>query len=326
MELSVEQYQELYRILRQYPLEVSHLELLQYHGRAVARVETPDAPYVLRVSYPLTRVERVREELDWLQALRHDTDLIVPSPVANKQGEFITSWGVDEGEPLQYCLLFNWVEGDSVRDSLSTETATAVGVVLARLHRHAQAYTAARATAFVGPRYDFNWLLGPASWWADGHAISDLGSDTYRRLQPAIALAGEAMSRLGEGSQHFGIIHSDLHFDNILLQNDRCALIDFDDCALGYYLYDLAITEQAFRYHYDHTPILAAFHEGYCRERGIPLASLRDIDAFMIAVDVGFLAWILRTDEVEARELLLPQVPEHIEHILACAERAKQSS
>src|SRR5258708_1276695 len=272
METSAQQYQRLYEILHHYRLKISHLEVLQNHGSLVARVETPDTPYVLRICYPLTALARVQEELDWLLALQHDTDLVVPSPVANEQGAFITSWRASELDSVQHCVLFNWVEGHSVRDSMSQETAESVGVLLSRLHRHAQSYTPPHASAFLGPRY-----------------------------------------------------HADLHFDNILLQNNRYALIDFGDCSLGYYLHDLAITEQAFRHCFDNQHIITAFHEGYCQERNIPLSFLRDIDAFMIPVDVLFLEWILSTDNSEARELLLSRVPQKIEHILESAERARRT-
>ncbi len=325
METSAQQYQRLYEILHHYRLKISHLEVLQNHGSLVARVETPDTPYVLRICYPMTALARVQEELDWLLALQHETDLVVPSPVANEQGAFITSWRASELDPVQHCVLFNWVEGHSVRDSMSQETAESVGALLARLHRHAQSYTPAHASAFVGPRYDIDWLIGPTSWWSSGRARQDLGSDTYTRLQSAIDLAVEAMSRFGEVPQHFGMIHADLHFDNILLQNNRYALIDFGDCSLGYYLHDLAITEQAFRHCFDNQHLITAFHEGYCRERNIPLPFLRDIDAFMIPVDVLFLEWILSTDNSEARELLLSRVPQKIEHILESAERARRT-
>ena len=325
METPAQQYQRLHEILRHYHLKISHLEVLQNHGSLVARVDTPSTTYVLRICYPMTALERVQEELKWLFALQRDTDLVVPSPVANEQGAFITSWAGSELDPLQHSVLFNWVEGDSVRSSLSQETAEAVGTLLARLHRHAQCYTPAHVSAFVGPRYDSNWLIGPPSWWSSGRARQDLGSDTYRRLQSAIDLAVEAMSRLSEIPEYFGVIHADLHFDNILRSKDRYALIDFGDCSLGYYLHDLAITEQAFRNTSVDQHLITAFHEGYCRERALPLSLLRDIDAFMISVDMIFLEWILSTDESQARELLLSQVPQKIEHMLESAERARRA-
>ena len=109
METSVQQYQRLHGILRHYHLKISHLEILQSHGSLVARVETPDTAYVLRICYPMTPLERVQEELNWLFALQRDTDLVVPSPVANEQGAFITSWTASELDSLPHGVLFKWV-------------------------------------------------------------------------------------------------------------------------------------------------------------------------------------------------------------------------
>src|SRR5260370_3301546 len=92
METSAQQYQRLYEILHHYRLKISHIDVLQNHGSLVARVETPATPYLLRISYPLTALARVQEELDWLLALQHQTDLVLPSPAANAQAAFITSW------------------------------------------------------------------------------------------------------------------------------------------------------------------------------------------------------------------------------------------
>src|SRR5436309_679082 len=48
--------------------------------------------YVLRINRPdPPPVARLRGELIWLDALRHDTDLIVPEPVATRDGEWLVS-------------------------------------------------------------------------------------------------------------------------------------------------------------------------------------------------------------------------------------------
>lgn len=147
-----------------------------------------------------------------------------------------------------------------------------MGNPIARFHRHAQSYTPTCKGRFAGRRYDIDWLFGPASWWSSGRARHGLGSDTYARLVPAIEVAAEAMSRYGEVPEYFGVIHADLHFDNILVANNHYSVIDFGDCSLGYYFHDLAIVEQVFRNRVHDQRCITAFHEHYCGERGSRLS------------------------------------------------------
>ena len=320
------EYQEkmLRDILLQYELKNPHTDVLQHHGNLVVRVQTANAVYVLRVYEQATSPERIQEELEWLVALQRDTDLAVPSPVTNREKTLITPWIGHGVSILHYAVLFNWVDGNPVSQYLSQEICAAIGTLIARLHRHAQSYTRPQNTAFVGACYNLDWLIGPTSWWSSGQAKRVLGGDTYTRLLPAIEIAADVMRRLGESHDHFGIIHADLHLDNILVANHRYAVIDFSDCAFGYYFFDLALTEQAFRNRAADQRCLTVFREHYCREGGIAALPLEEIDAFMIPIGVVFLEWVLSSDNPEIRSLMLPRVPTTIEQILVSAERAKR--
>lgn len=323
MEKTSDLSQKLHLFLQQYRLNDPHLKMLQNHGSLVVQVMVGTVSYVLRVCEPTTPAAHVQEELDWLFALRRETDLLAPSPVANDQGTYITPWIASEGDPVHLCVLFNWVEGEAVGPCLSLEGAGAIGSLIGQLHHHAQAYTPAATGGFVGPRYDLTWLIGPTSWWSSGRARHDLGGETYGRLVPALEIAAEAMRRQGEAPEHFGIIHHDLHFGNIMVNTNRYGVIAFGDCSLGHYLHDLAIVEQDFRETFNDPGYLTAFHQHYYQERGMAQFSPHDLEASMIWADVVFLEWILSTDILEARDYGLPLVPEKIEHIIASAERAK---
>ena len=39
----------------------------------------------------------------------------------------------------------------------------------------------------------------------------------------------------------YNLIHADLHFGNVLVDGDRLAVIDFDDCGFGWHPYELAV-------------------------------------------------------------------------------------
>jgi len=78
--------------LRDYPIEVARIALLQYEDNAVYEVTSgAGGRFILRVGAADGHgVAELRAELLWLDALRRDTDLVVPIPVPTGGGEPLT--------------------------------------------------------------------------------------------------------------------------------------------------------------------------------------------------------------------------------------------
>jgi hypothetical protein len=58
-----------------------------------------DGPYLLRINRPRVQTpDTIGSEMAWLSALRRDTDLGVPEPVAARDGSFVVLAG-DPGVP-----------------------------------------------------------------------------------------------------------------------------------------------------------------------------------------------------------------------------------
>ncbi|HRE26528.1 MAG TPA: phosphotransferase, partial [Anaerolineales bacterium] len=82
------------KALAPYGLTDARVRLLARHTNTLYRVDTADGRYVFRVSAPGLRTEReVASELSWLNALRRDTDLVVPEVVATRSGRRFVSVG-----------------------------------------------------------------------------------------------------------------------------------------------------------------------------------------------------------------------------------------
>ena len=52
---------------------------------------------------------------------------------------------------------------------------------------------------------------------------------------------GAVLARYGADARTYSLIHADLHFGNVLVDGDRLAVIDFDDCGFGWHQYELAV-------------------------------------------------------------------------------------
>ena len=96
------------------------------------------------------------------------------------------------------------------------------------------------------------------------------------------------LDRYGAGARTYSLIRSDLHFGNVLVDGDRLAVIDFDDCGFGWHQYELAVVLAG------HPPErfdvnFASLLRGYRRVRAFP-----DEDAALVPmfVVVRALAWL----------------------------------
>jgi Ser/Thr protein kinase RdoA (MazF antagonist) len=50
------------------------------------------------------------------------------------------------------------------------------------------------------------------------------------------------MLGLGTGPDVYGLIHADLHMDNVLFRDGEARAIDSDDCGFGYWMCDFAVS------------------------------------------------------------------------------------
>lgn len=246
-------------------------------------------------------------ELEWLSALSKDTHLEVPEPIKNKDGEFITQLSD------RNALLFKWVDGEPVSQHMSVDIAAKIGELIAILHEHTRHY---KPTSFVGPVYDANWLNGKTSWWKT-RASTDIGDEKFKELSPTVEGLAKHMNTL-QTSEYFGLIHSDLHFGNILVDDRKTNAIDFDGCALGFYAFDIALTEWEFTDYDNSEELTKTFRQSYKYNSGQAIS--KDASLFRIATCVAFLEWVFTSPNPKVREEKMGWVKSTLEDIRKAGE------
>src|SRR5215207_11187140 len=99
--------------LEQYDLDIARLTPLVHAENTTFRLDGADgARYVLRITRPgKNTLEGVRSEMNWLAALRRDTDLSVPEPVPTRDGALLTVAAAPGLPTPHICTLLRWVEG-----------------------------------------------------------------------------------------------------------------------------------------------------------------------------------------------------------------------
>ena len=108
--------------------------------------------------------------------------------------------------------------------------------------------------------------------------------DPYRGvLEEAASSLQPVMDELGTGAEAWGLIHADLHLENVVFANGQARPIDFDDCGFGYWLYDIAVALWELRLHDHWSALYQAFLDGYAQHRPVPHDQLLYLDAFIAA-------------------------------------------
>ena len=124
--------------------------------------------------------------------------------------------------------------------------------------------------------------------WSEGEAFYSakemaLFEATARRVR-------KDLRQLGKGSDAFGLIHGDPLLDNIVFDEDRVGIIDFDSSGWGYYLSDLSRIIRSLENLYEgqpHAPLLDTLLEGYDHERRLPQGYRKYLQTFAAMQEVG---------------------------------------
>jgi Ser/Thr protein kinase RdoA (MazF antagonist) len=280
--------------LQHYDLEAVRVRLVTNDFNGIFRVDTAAGrKYILRVALPEGghHLANLRAEMAWLAALRRDTDLSVPCPLAARNGELVVqaeSKGVPEP---RWCTISSWVPGTDLSRRQTPANLRALGRLSAQLH--------AQAAAFKPPR-DFAILRFDTVYPFPEPFV--LFAARYRPLLPprrravyeqAVAWAQTAIDRLKASGEPMRVIHGDLHPANVRVCRRVLSPIDFEDLMWGWPVQDIATTLYYFQDEANYREARAAFQAGYTSYSPWPERYPGEIDAFIAARGFGLANFIL---------------------------------
>jgi Ser/Thr protein kinase RdoA (MazF antagonist) len=149
---------------------------------------------------------------------------------------------------------------------------------------------------------------GPWPSLADGERTMALvrelvSADDADVVHDAIELVRETTTALAARRDAAGLIHGDLHQENVLFDDSSVGVIDFDDCGWGFFLYDLAVPLSEVSLRPAYPAMRDALLEAYARRRGLPDDAGTHVDAFIALRGLQILAWVLESRELPAFRL-----------------------
>jgi Ser/Thr protein kinase RdoA (MazF antagonist) len=305
-----------------YGLEGAQLTLQRYEHNATFRVDARDGPYLLRINRPGVHTpDTIGSEMAWLTALRRDTDLRVPEPVAADNGQFFAVARHPGVPQPRVCVLLHWLDGRFIDRRLAPEHLWRVGALAGRLQEHASTWMP--GSGFLRPRVDtltseakLSSMAPSAARARDGDQPTPEDSDRALRLVEALvstvdaALCARALEivwastrALAKETSAFGLIHGDLHYENVLFHRGQAQAIDFDDCGWGFHLYDLAVVLCELELRPRYKELRAALLDAYAKTRPLPEDHAIHLEALSVLRRMQILLWILQSrDEVAFRD------------------------
>ncbi|WP_425623798.1 phosphotransferase enzyme family protein [Agrobacterium radiobacter] len=270
----------------------ANLTLLTISENATFRIadETTGSNLIVRVHRPDYHTEaEILSELAWIDALRQDGVVATPRPVTANNGSLLQIFS--DGKTMRHAVAFEYMSGrEPDAESDLAHWYRTLGEINAKLHAHSRRWT--RPENFVRKTWDFNRILGDGAYWGNWRNALGLTLEGKTVLERTYALLEAQTSSYGYGEDQFGLVHCDMRAANLLVDDDRLGVIDFDDCGLSWYGYDFAAS-MSFMEHEPFIPDLkAAWLEGYRRVAPLDTQHEAALPMFIMLRRMQLTAWI----------------------------------
>jgi amicoumacin kinase len=202
----------------------------------VFRFTRQDAGCVLRITPPDETLDApaMRAILEWMR-YQADHGGAVPRPIASERGQLVET--AEQDGQVYLASLVEEARGIlSERlpaDQWSTDLYVSLGKTVGKMHALARGYQP-DLPEYRRPA----WEVSSSCFNPPGRDDPALGIIAQKRAQVL-----ERIHALPRGEDAYGLVHADLHFGNFFVDTEACAvtIFDFDDCAYGWYVMDIAM-------------------------------------------------------------------------------------
>jgi Ser/Thr protein kinase RdoA (MazF antagonist) len=238
-----------------------------------------------------------------------------PQIIPTKAADLITRVSLAESSSLYQCDLQSWVVGrplgqieeQAFGDQLFIDRVyEVVGRMAAQVHLHSEAW---RLPAdFRRSSWDEEGCLGREAIWGYYASLDTLTLDQRRILGDACNVARQRLADFGKSAGRYGLIHGDLIPENVLLDGERCTLIDFDDAGFGWYVAEIAVAVFFQAGTSSFGPALRAMIRGYRQVRELPDSEVAMLDVMLFLRGIAVMGWVRTRAETHTAKTLRPLV------------------
>lgn len=294
-------------LLATYGIYKAQVACINYEFNATFSVETQSGvKYALRININSTRtIQNMLAEVEWVRHLNRTSGIHTPTPIANLTDHYIVSGlHADSGLTL-YGVMYTWLDGEEIGDEPTMEQLHEVGKAIAYLHQESNDF--ALSTDVELPRFDDFF------WGTDDYLFSDkslLTKEERDLIQQAHDLIMQFTKDLYVKSP-VHIIHADFHGWNLMWNEGKLSIFDFDDCGFGLEAQDLAVA----LYYLDTPEQDQALLNGYKSVKPLPDYSALAMKALLLQRRLMLLNYLFETKNQEHKEMLPAYLQKSIERV-----------
>lgn len=275
--------------------ERTGISLLSESENKVYLVDDPlrSERYVIRVNSGRLSYHQpisIASEMMWMMALRRDTDILVPEVLSAKDGSLVQTISAPDLDKPRHVVVYSFIPGTEPPEDALLPGFERLGEISARMHLHAKTWE---------PSADFarhSWtpeviLEDHLDWgpWQQGVGVEGEVLGLLAQLEAAVR---QRLLAFPTDGAHFGLIHADLRLANLLVEGDTTAIIDFDDCGTGWYLFDLATALSFLEERPDVPQLIASWLRGYRKIAQVPADMEAEIPTLMMLRRLGLIGWV----------------------------------
>jgi len=227
-------------------------------------------------------------------------DLIVPTGRRTTAGAWYAEVATPDPEGSRLAGMTVWHPGQTLESLIGKDRGPETwdwfertGGLLADLHTATARWTP--PPAFTRHRLDAHGLVGEAPFWGRFWDLPCLTAEERQLLTEARDLVA---ARLAELEEPLLLIHADAHPANVLVSGDQLGLIDFDDCAWGWPVFDMAVSLWSASSEPQFNALRGRFLAGYASRRALPPDGLAQLDLFLLVRSLMLIGWSAARPEV----------------------------
>ena len=244
-------------------------------------------------------------ELAWMEDLGRNGGVVTPGTIIGKNGEVIQEIGIAGLENTRLLVLFEFVDGvePDENDNL-VASFEELGEIAARTHIHSINWK--KPENFERLVWDLDSVFGPNPTWGDWRNAPRMTPEKQSTMQTLENTITDRLMRFGQDKDNYGLIHADMRLANLLVHQGSTRLIDFDDCGLGWFLYDFAAAISFMEDHPQVPTLKSAWVKGYRKVRELSPSAEQEIDTFVMLRRMALCAWMGSHKEVDIVQELSP--------------------
>ena len=288
--------------IKHWDVEVKSINLHLQSENTVFKVEGLDGnTYALRVHRKgYHDLHELNSEHVWTSSLSN-AGLLVPEAVITRSGEAYTSVSFFNSSEYRYVGLVKWIEGTILNDLILdleekdvSDLYESLGKVVAKFHKATIAWEEPKD--FKRHSFDTDGFLGSKPFWGRFWEAQNATTSEREKLSVIRNNKTKILSKLPRDINSFGMIHADLHSQNVLIQGKSLSVIDFDDSGFGWYGFDLAVAIwdrldfTATGCHFDIA--YKSLIRGYIEERPNAKDIIETIPTFLLMRTLMLIRWI----------------------------------